>query len=264
MLNTLLSKKIFLAGFIICVLFVAGSLVYQESVKRGIRKQNAKTKRFLKQLEPHKADRPAQHTETNEADGLGQEESYLVSDKRSETGSEPVEVLSTDDVDFIEVGKDLFVKETSEVDEGAASLYGVSPYGFGPYPEVPADFPENLMPVWTWSEEKLKRIAGRKKNFELMHRVLVELWNQGDQDFIGVSLNDQNGKVYPTYQNVMYVTDWVARENGAIRLPASFFGASEEDVHILDIMKYERVPAGITFLDADTHGYDPYQFLGLQ
>ena len=24
----------------------------------------------------------------------------------------------------------------------------VSPYGFGPYPEVPADYPEHLTPIW--------------------------------------------------------------------------------------------------------------------
>lgn len=233
MLHILLSRKIFLSGLTICVFLVVGSLVYHESVKRGVRKQERKTEQFLKRLKTQEVDRAAQNTEAGSSEDLEREGVYLTAGDTSETISEPAEMLSIDEVNFVDTGRDLFAEETAAIDNVLVSSYGVSPYGFGPYPEVPVGFPEHLMPVWTWSEEKLKRIVGRKKNFELMHRVLVELWNQGDQDFIGVSLNDQNGKVYPTYQNVMYVTDWVERENGTIRLPASFFGASDEDVHIL-------------------------------
>lgn len=264
MLHTLLSKKVFLLGLLLCVFCVVGSLVYHQTVRRDVREQEAKTQQFLRQLETRKANRLVQRTETYSAEDLGQEKSHFVSDNVSEITSESAEVLPTDDLDFIEIGEDLFAGETSATHDEVVSPYGVSPYGFGPYPEIPVGFPEHLMPVWTWSEKKLERIAGRGKNFELMHRVLIKLWNQGDQDFIGVSLNDQSGKVYPTYQNVMYVTDWAERENGTVRLPASFFGAAEEDFHIMDIIKDERVPAMITFLDANTHGYDPYQFLDLQ
>ena len=139
-----------------------------------------------------------------------------------------------------------------------------SPFGFGAYPEVPHGFPQHLMPIWTWSDEKRARLASREIDFELMHRVLIKLWNQGDQSFIAVTRRDYNGKVYPIYQNVMYVENWIERRNGEVRLPSSFFGQSDEDINVVDIMRYERIPTSITFIDAYTEGYDPYQFLGLQ
>ena len=43
------------------------------------------------------------------------------------------------------------------------------------------------------------------KNIELIDRVLVKLWQQGDRGIVGGSAH--NGKVYPHYDNVIYV-EW--------------------------------------------------------
>jgi len=79
---------------------------------------------------------------------------------------------------------DAFLPDAIDSAEETADV-PVSPYGFGPYPEVPTGFPDNLHPIWPWSEEKKQELAGKGKDFELMQRVLIELWNQGNQDFVG-------------------------------------------------------------------------------
>lgn len=266
--HTLLSKKVFLSGLFLGLVCVAGSLVYHETVRRDVREQETRTQRFLKQLETHKAARAARHTETNEADGLGQEKSYFVSDNASKITSESAEVLPTDDLDFIEIDEDLFAGKISATDDEVVSPYGVSPYGFGPYPEVPIDFPEHLMPVWTWSEEKLQEQAGGLKNFELMGRVLVKLWNQGAREFVGVVRSNEDGKVYPIYPNTVYVKRWkeIRLENGEFfRYPSgTISGPGVPSLNPIDYIKMGHLPSDVRYLDKDTEGINPYDFLDLK
>ena len=70
------------------------------------------------------------------------------------------------------------------------------------FPEVPDDFP--WTPIWL-------RVPGYQKGdsyrHEMIYRVLIKLWNQGDRDFVnGIYSHDYN-KVYPLYSDVMYV-EW--------------------------------------------------------
>ena len=148
----------------------------------------------------------------------------------------------------------------------------VSPFGFGPYPEVPAGFPEGLMPSWTWSDEKLQEHAGALKNFELMGRVLVKLWNQGKRGFVGVTRSNQNGKVYPLYPDIAYVDRWVELpvKNGKVVLyPAGVLSGSGGRLgSYLDPISFiergGKLPPDIQFVDRETEGINPYEFLNLK
>lgn len=182
-----------------------------------------------------------------------------------ETVPEETDAVSIDETESIDTADTFFPLDTSE--EGTAEV-PVSPYGFGPYPEVPVGFPDHLSPVWTWPEEKLEKIVGRQKDFELMHRVLIKLWNQGNQDFVAVTRSDDNGKVYPIYPNVAYVT-WHESKDlyGKVRYryPSPLLsGPNVPSLTIEDFSKGRGFPPHVTVLDRETAGIDPYQFLGLQ
>ena len=69
------------------------------------------------------------------------------------------------------------------------------------FPEVPEGFPEDLTPVWLKKHFDEQSHSGHV----IMYRVLIELWNQGDHDFVNAVL--ANGKVYPLYPDVVYV-EW--------------------------------------------------------
>lgn len=63
----------------------------------------------------------------------------------------------------------------------------ISPYGFGPYPEVPEGFEENVItPIWIYLDRYFKGrtpspdVINIQKQ-ELMDRVLIKLW-QDDPD----------------------------------------------------------------------------------
>ena len=57
----------------------------------------------------------------------------------------------------------------------------VSPFGFGPYPEVPSDYPE--APIWDEDPDYPEGGGDFGSDFmrgmELIERVLIKLWTQG-------------------------------------------------------------------------------------
>lgn len=139
----------------------------------------------------------------------------------------------------------------------------VSPFGFGPYPEVPPDFP--LIVSWNRPEEVMARFPeGNRRQFELMDRVFIRLWNQGHTDFNGGTL--QNGLVLPLYPNTVYLhyeENWEEVENGDVHsvytdmIPGPGVSEAEQE----QILNGET-PRGIRILDF-SDGIEPYTFLGL-
>ena len=70
------------------------------------------------------------------------------------------------------------------------------------YPAVPEGFPSDIPVVWLqdYFEENLHA------DHVIMHRVLIELWNQGERGFVASTMDGHTRKVYPLYPNVLYVT----------------------------------------------------------
>lgn len=262
MLRDLLSSRWFQGSLVFFLLVIGGGLLYGWYTLRVTERDMERHDRFLQGIQKQSETRPAEAVNVltdNEAPGRvstpAENTNTPMSDENEALPNE------TETLDFA----DAFLPDNMVSEEEAPNEeVPASPFGFGVYPEIPPGFPKNLMPSWTWSDERKQNMVGQMEDFELMDRVLIKLWNQGDRSFIGVKRQDQSGKVYPIYRNVMYVENWIERRNGKVRLPASFFGQSDEDINVIDIMRYERIPAGITFLDAHTEGYDPYHFLSLQ
>ena len=134
----------------------------------------------------------------------------------------------------------------------------VSPFGFGPYPEVPADYPEDV--IW---ENDLGLDSELTRTAELMDRVLVKLWSQGHRVS---SLTADGSRYYPAYPNAAYVVwDYYQDENGvphqyATRVTAGP-GVSRSQVNQLHD---GIIPDGITILSRDHDSINPYEFLNLQ
>ncbi len=84
-------------------------------------------------------------------------------------------------------------RQTGTLDVSTNKDLANSPFGFGPYPEVPADYPYH---------ERLWDNA--TPEHELLVRVRVKLWKQGTQTN-GAMFDMNNGLIYPSIPGVIYV-----------------------------------------------------------
>ena len=126
----------------------------------------------------------------------------------------------------------------------------VSPYGFGPYPELPLSYPKNF-----WD--------GMSKEHELIARVRLKLNAEGG--------SMRNGLVYVNFRDTIYVEwDWngkrwymssimghpeTVRDIGRIKLP---IGSP------LSSFTAEDIPEDIKVFTMPDGGIDPYEFLNLK
>ena len=126
----------------------------------------------------------------------------------------------------------------------------VSPYGFGPYPKIPDDYPgkEHI----DWSTDT--------RSIELLRRVLIKLWNEGERNFRGGSTH--NGKVYPHYHDTVYVKFSPVRNKDGKIIGQSTHIKSGTQVQFTraDLL---NPPPGLRVLDLESSGIDPYQYLNL-
>lgn len=132
----------------------------------------------------------------------------------------------------------------------------VSPHGFGPYPEVPEDYPSGVV----WNEDSPYANEASLKRFELMDRVLVKLWTEGNKNFRGGSTH--NGKVYPHFNNTVYVrfAEYKRGDGKTIRYPARVKSGPHVSYTRTDLL---NPPPHLRILDLDTSGIDPHQYLSL-
>ena len=122
----------------------------------------------------------------------------------------------------------------------------VSPYGFGPYPELPPGYPKDY-----WD----RRMS---KEHELLARVRIKL------NVEGASM--QNGLVYPNFPDRIYVEwDW----NGNERYISRIMGHPDAKRAIRNTfppspLTEKDIPANIKMFTLPNGGIDPYEFLNLK
>jgi TolA-binding protein len=167
-----------------------------------------------------------------------------------------------------------FLKDDEKVEKESSEL-NTSPFGFGTYPEVPADYP---------FQERLWDNA--TPGHELLVRVRVKLWKQGTKT-IG-AMFDRNGLIYPTISGVIYV-QWHYVEEGppefagrryatrvmgdgetakkwkSLYLAEHMFERTEITPDEIEVsgMKVYEYPNGTKVYEYPDGGIDPYKFLGL-
>lgn len=258
MLRDLLTSRAILAGLVLFVVVVGGSLLYNWHVQRTTAAEFARTDVMPQPLENKSETRAAGDTIDTRSVDFEQTQTDLEADE-TESMSDQAGTLSDDDVSENSDVTDAFLPndETLAVKEELVEDIPVSPYGFGPYPEVPNDFP--FTPTWLWPEASRQNVDGLKYH-ELRYRVLIKLWNEGDTQFTGASINPDTSKVYPSYPNTVYLRYNEDGMGSKTVLVKSGPGVSKEDeAQIID----GNAPPGIQILDYDTSGIDPYTYLDL-
>ncbi len=126
--------------------------------------------------------------------------------------------------------------------KGQGKKVGVSPFGFGVFPKIPTDFPDQ--DIWNVIQKRSVHDPKGAKTLELLARVRIELWEQG-KFTKGVIMDPSSRLVY-------------SDSNIKILFPAS-----------PDLPKYDTyfdegsIPSEgivVKFLEG---GIDPYKFLNL-
>ena len=142
------------------------------------------------------------------------------------------------------------------------------------YPEVPDGFP--ITPVWLEDYFHERDFSAHV----ILYRALIELWNRGNHDFVNGTLDEDTGRVYPIYPDVIYVKwDSYTREGPdgeSIEVPyiSARLGASSTVDPLLnsdeDLFTEEEILSGayktkfpgIKLVEYDNAGYDLTTLLG--
>lgn len=169
--------------------------------------------------------------------------------------SEPNTDDDTESTELAQLLDDLFFSEILDETEDHTSVAEdaeiVEDDG---YPEVPPNFPFSV--VWKVPEEQRAEIpTGLFEELELMSKVMIKLWNEGDHAFAGAFM--ENGRVYPTYSDVAYVTWEESEESGEWYIS----DVSTADSSVSEQLLNGIFPPGIEIVDQDSAGIDPQVFL---
>ena len=145
---------------------------------------------------------------------------------------------------------------SAESNEEIAEDVSVSPYGFGPYPPLPAGWPSDIWPR-------------QSANHELMMRVEIKLAHQGID--VRGSVMD-NGLVYPMIPGTVHIKwEEYLGPPGIVRYIATMIGDPAACNRIEAIVEAKGddfteadIPSDIKIVPFEEGGIDAYEFLGLQ
>lgn len=131
--------------------------------------------------------------------------------RKANTDSQQVDPVPNETIDSMtpEITDETIVEPVDEFSEAIPSIsfdkpaeVRYSPHGLGPYPEVPKEYFLQKGPT-TWQMIDLLGNPPPSLDAELISRVLLKLWKEGDTMWRSAGL--ENGKVYVFYPNQGHV-----------------------------------------------------------
>lgn len=201
-------------------------------------------------------------TQKANTDNMTEDEIYTPAESTTQTAEKSITKTDSTRTKGPVFGDPKEVLAEAQLSERTDVVIKVSPYGFGPYPDVPEDLLGGMVPSWEWSEEKkLKFGPEHMRNQEAIDRVMIKLWNQGDQEFYG-AVGDYN-TVYPLYPNTVYIEwDDIELPDGTIHRMIKGYCAPTDfpDLTMEQQMKGE-IPAGYRVLDMQADAINVSEFL---
>ena len=244
------SRTIF-AGLVFFVLVVGGSLLYSWHAHRTTDAELAETQRKVQQLEKkNEMHTAADTTDTSTLDSEHAETPLEVNDLQV---SEDTNVFTMDETSKFVDAADAFLPDDFILQEETTEDVPISPFGFGPYPELPEGWPADTFP-------------SQSADHELLDRVMIKLLSQG----VNVTgANMENGLVYPVIKGTAYVK-WKSHlgPEGEVRYISDII-AHPDDGSRLETISAEKgftemdVPSDIKLVSFQEGAIDPYQFLDL-
>ena len=263
MFRGLLSSRLIQVGLVFFVLVVGGSLLYSWQTDRTTEAGFART-----DVVPHETRSEQDTVDTSTVD-FEQAETPLAADgsqKSDDTDVAPIDETS----EMLDMADAFLPDDFVSEEEAPVEEVPVSPYGFGPYPEVPEDFIQKVgAPPWL-REKPSVLPEDTKKGIEILSRVLIKLWKQGDESINGGIRDDTTGLVYPYYDNTIYIRQIVQRNSNdrmAMAIINQVVAPPSLIISVEDMQKLQaggEAPSGIRVLDFNTAGIDPYQFLNIK
>ena len=243
----MLSSKFVISALLVCGLIVTVCLLWSWQGHRELSEQEAKHAQFLQRITSQKTAPTVQVTGQTETESEPFPDRERLEDTAKEGLPETETFLAATDTGSVER-----VSSRGEpvVKNASTEAVRISPFGFGPYPEVPegCPVPRNL---WNVSDAQL----------ELLFRVAIQKWNEGER-FNGCSTGE--GKVYLHYPNTVYIQygEPAVNDDGTITRPITHvisanIGLSPQQMRAGDI------PAGIHVLEYGKDGIAPYEYLDL-
>ena len=261
MFHDLLSSRWFQGGFALFVLCVCGSLLYSWHVKRTTESEMARHDRLLglqKQKETRTAEAVNDPTE-KETPGL-----VNTPDENTDTPMPDTTEALPNETELLDLA-DAFLPDDIATKEAPTEEGPVSPFGFGPYPEAPADYP--FTPFWLRYQKDPERYDAKYdteflKSKELLSRIMVKAWTEGVRDFTGGSFELTTGKYYLHLPNTIYVEygEPYKNEDGTFTRPFSSYTSG--NVHLThEQMQRGTAPTGVRVIEGGS--YEPYEYLDL-
>ena len=248
------TKWIIGAAFILLIVACGCILYYQHSTADD--KQAAEQANKL--LQEWKADKAKQTTTTEK------QATHTPAESTTPTAKKPINKIGEGTETKTEPAQSAATAQTK------AAEVRVSKFGFGPYPELPADFPwQDLFDPPFYSEDPNDPYKD-DPIYELMYRVHVELWKRGE-NVEGMGTLDSTGLIYPTIRGTIYV-EWIPRWKvfgKEIGRKIRYIDGHPDDIERLQShlkegkpLTEKDIPSDFKVLDI-SEGIDPYKFLNL-
>ena len=256
MLYNMLSMRAIQVGLAFFLLLVAGSLLYSWHVQHTTAAELAETqRRQQRHHENQNAPRTAAAFETDTSSTETASHAPETQNFRSDAADNDDPMLDDEILRLFEafIGEDAITSEAAETSVDAP-FYGLSPYGFGPFPEVPTDYPRSAEQVWGEA-----RLLTMLPEHELLSRVEIKLWNQGIRAK-GSVYNTDYELIFPVLDHVVYIQRDFSAEAGEPYIH-SMLGTPATINRYEDALFEGNFPPHLTIYEYPDGGINPYEFL---
>ena len=247
----ILTNKWVLGGVGYLMVFAVGCMLWYQHDIEDEKKAAAEAEELLRQsqIEKKVADTDVKAEQATDVNSV---ESDTKSAKKPVTKTTP----GTKDTELTQADVPTETAEVADVP--------VSPHGFGPFPEVPEEY-FHAVEIPPWKLTEFYGASPASRNQELMARVMVKLWKEGNTTVEGVIVLP-NGRFRVNYKNRAYVRYSTRKTPDGRTIPyiAAWVSGS------LKMPSYQQrlqgyIPSGVELIDLDQEDptIDPYEFLGL-
>ena len=199
MLREVFASKSLIAALIGCGLVIVGIHFWSQHEHSKLRQDEAATRRFIQQVERGQT---TSLTRTEEPDIFSPSQEVKRDVQAARSTSAPVPEAIPVPAAAVAVAESLEENWLAEEDAPAVEPPRVSLFGFGVYPEIPPDYPEQ--DAWDAIEALYLTDPESARKHELMERVCIKLWQQGYYAE-GVVYKSKTGLIYPLYPNTAYI-----------------------------------------------------------